>query len=84
MVRLSGNGQSLTVQSARDIEFSLHDYDERVDFRHRYEVVHEDKWYFNIDYRQCGVGSAACGPKLGQQYKITEKHIEFEFDVSVD
>ena len=84
MVRLSGNGQSLTVQSARDIEFSLHDYDERVDFRHRYEVVHEDQWYFNIDYRQCGVGSAACGPKLGQQYKITEKHIEFEFDVSVD
>ena len=84
MVRLSGGGQSLTIQSQRDIEFSIRDYDERIDYKHRFEVLHEDKWYFNVDYRQCGVGSAACGPKLEQRYKITEKHIEFAFDISVD
>lgn len=83
-ITLSGNGQSLSIQSGKDFEFSVQDFDEYVDFKHNFEIVHEDKWYFNVDYRQRGVGSAACGPDLCDKYKITEKHIEYGFDIIID
>lgn len=83
-ITLSGNGQSLSIQSEKDFEFSVHDYNEYVDYKHNFEVIHEDKWYFNIDYRQRGVGSCACGPDLEAKDKIIEKHIEYGFDIIID
>ena len=62
----------------------MHDYNEYVDYKHNFEVIHEDKWYFNIDYRQRGVGSCACGPDLEAKDKIIEKHIEYGFDIIID
>lgn len=32
-----------------------------------------------IDYKVSGVGSASCGPELEEKYRLSEKHIEFEF-----
>jgi beta-galactosidase len=33
----------------------------------------------NIDYRQNGIGSNSCGPRLARKFAFTEKHFEFSF-----
>ena len=78
-IELSGNGKKLKIESEKGVNFSIRDWDEHLDFKHNFEIVHEDKWYLNIDYKQRGIGSASCGPKLDEKYEIKEKHIEFSF-----
>ena len=43
------------------------------------ELIKEKETYINIDYKQSGVGSNSCGPKLAKQFRIDEKHIDFTF-----
>ena len=32
----------------------------------------------NLDYRQAGIGSAACGPELPERYKLNESEFSWE------
>ncbi len=47
---------------------------------HDYELVPDKETTVIIDYRQCGIGSASCGPEeLDEEYKITEPEFNFTF-----
>ena len=35
----------------------------------------------HIDYRQTGIGSNSCGPRLAEQYAFNEKEIHFAFSM---
>ena len=47
--------------------------------KHDYELVPMKETVVNIDYRNAGIGSNSCGPKLNRSYAITENIIDFSF-----
>ena len=44
--------------------------------KHRHELVEKDT-NVRLDYRVSGIGSASCGPKLMEKYRLSEKQIDF-------
>ncbi|MBE6576896.1 MAG: DUF4981 domain-containing protein [Ruminococcaceae bacterium] len=46
---------------------------------HDYELTPIRETVVNIDYRNAGAGSAACGPKLDEKYRIDEYDFDFSF-----
>ena len=46
---------------------------------HDFELKPLKETVVNIDYRNAGVGSAACGPRLDQRFRIDESEISFTF-----
>ena len=49
---------------------------------HHYQLTEERETTVIIDYRQNGIGSQSCGPELLQRYRLSEKQIHFEFEVT--
>ncbi len=47
--------------------------------RHDYELVPLRATVLNIDYRQTGIGSNSCGPRLSGQYRFEERAFTFAF-----
>lgn len=46
---------------------------------HDFELVPEKETTVIIDYRQSGIGSNSCGPRLDETYRLSEKHFVFTF-----
>ena len=49
--------------------------------RHQDELVKANGTIIRIDYKNSGVGSAACGPALAERHRLSEKEIHFEFSI---
>ena len=47
--------------------------------RHPHELKKREEIIVNIDYGMSGVGSNSCGPELLEQYRLSEKNINFSF-----
>jgi beta-galactosidase len=50
--------------------------------RHPHELIppsESDPVYFRLDVASAGVGTAACGPGVAEQYQVKCREIEFEF-----
>jgi len=45
---------------------------------HTYELKKEDKTYWNIDYRQGGLGGNSCGPQPLEKYLLKPDPVEFK------
>ena len=45
---------------------------------HDYELPRSDKTVVNADYKMAGVGSQSCGPKLRDEYRVTDECFDFE------
>lgn len=50
--------------------------------KHTNELASDGMTHLRIDYKNSGVGSAACGPELNKKYRLDEKEIEFSFAVA--
>ncbi len=48
---------------------------------HSYELKAEKETTVIVDYRNAGIGSASCGPELLPQYTISEREIDFTFNI---
>lgn len=48
---------------------------------HTDELVEDGKIHLRIDYKNSGLGSNSCGPKLAEKYRLSEKKIDFAFSV---
>ncbi len=79
-------GMSNVRFSTKDIkgfEFSaLHYTVEELDAKdHAFELKESDSTEVIICYKNRGIGSRSCGPKLLPQYCLTDRNIEFEFEI---
>lgn len=50
---------------------------------HTDEIGASDGTYIHVDYRNSGLGSASCGPRIIEKYSINEKKINFEYDMEL-
>jgi len=78
----AGHGLKVSAVS-NDISFNASHYSAKTltETRHDYELTPAKETYLHIDYKQSGVGSNSCGPKLMDKYKLSEKKFTFEFMV---
>lgn len=51
--------------------------------RHTDEIGKSEATYVHIDYKQSGLGTGSCGPLCDEKYRLSEKHIKFEFYCSL-
>ena len=67
--------------AAENFEFQILPYNahELAQAKHPEELVHSDKSYVRIDYKNSGLGSASCGPDLAERYRLKEKQVHFTF-----
>ncbi len=68
----------------RDFEFSVSKYkaNDLARAAHTDELISDGLVHVRIDYKNSGLGSNSCGPELDPKYKLSEKHISFNFTVS--
>jgi len=73
----------LKFHAEKGFEFSaLHYTIEQLDeAQHSYELIPSDTTEVIICYKNRGVGSNSCGPALSEKYCVTDKVIDFEFNV---
>lgn len=71
------------VFSADDFEFQVLPYSaqELAQARHMQELPESRTTHVRIDYKNSGLGSAACGPELDARYRLSEKQIQFQFEI---
>ncbi len=69
----------------KDLSFRASRYADKDLFEaaHAYELKKAPFTEFHIDYRMSGVGSASCGPRLKDEYRLTEKTFEFGYIMKI-
>jgi len=69
--------------SAEKFSLSVSHYSPKqlTEVAHSFELVPERETTVIIDYRNAGIGSASCGPTLLPEYTISEREIDFKFNV---
>ena len=64
-------------------EFSILPYSSKELFqaKHNFELGTSTMSHIKIDYKNTGVGSASCGPRMQQKYCLFDKEILFQFTI---
>ena len=73
------NGLMFEAAETMDIKVSHYTAKMLMDANHQNELIKDDSTNIRIDYKNSGVGSNSCGPKLLEKYRLSEKEIHFEF-----
>lgn len=52
---------------------------------HNFELVPSDGIYVALDYKQSGIGSNSCGPRLAEKYQLREEKLSGRsaFDLTI-
>lgn len=81
---LTDGKESLAFTGEKAFQFSaLHYTIEELDTKaHAYELTLSGTTEVLICYKNRGIGSGSCGPILSEQYQVTDKHIDFTFQLS--
>lgn len=76
---VSGGDDSLTVTADRAFSFSYLGYtqEELAEKKHDWELMRYPANVLCVDYGMTGAGSQSCGPEILEEYKLTEKTIDF-------
>ena len=71
----------LSVASSHSLSFNLSPYSTRQlsQARHRDELVEEGIYYLHLDYRQAGIGSNSCGPRLLPEHRFDESSFKLDW-----
>ena len=80
LVKVNG----IVIQSKNPFSFnaSMYSVAQILEKEHDFELK-EEGLNLHIDYKMSGVGSAACGPELRDEYKLNENEFSFNFDVII-
>ena len=78
-VQLDGAGIKLTAVGAKPFCFNASHYtqEELTEKAHNYELHPCDSTVLCLDCAQNGIGSASCGPRLAEQYRLDDASFDF-------
>lgn len=74
-------GMAFLADTEMDICVSHYDIPSLAAASHTNELVKSNATHVRIDYKDSGIGSAACGPSLMERYRLSEKEIHFGFTI---
>ena len=77
---VSSAAPSLTVLADQPFSFSYLGYtqEELSEKKHDWELMRAESNVLCVDYKMTGVGSQSCGPELAEEYRLSEKTIDFK------
>lgn len=75
--------ETVRFETDKTFEFSALHYtiEELYEKAHAFELEHSKSTEVIICYKNRGVGSNSCGPKLQKKYCVTDKKIDFRFNI---
>lgn len=75
----------MKVLSDRGMEINVSEYcsGELTEKRHNFELRKSEFTNVRLDYKVSGTGSASCGTKLFNRYKLNDRKIKFDFIIDV-
>lgn len=76
--------ETIKFEAEKPFEFSALHYtiEELYEKSHSFELEQSDSTEVLICYKNRGVGSHSCGPELSKKYCVTDKKIEFNFNIA--
>ena len=76
---------SLLFKTDDKFEFSVSDFSipEIEEANHTDELVSDGNIHLRIDFKNSGLGSNSCGPKLAEKYRFYEKAISFKYSIAI-
>ena len=84
-LELKSDTDSVEFRADRAFEFSALHYtmEEMYEKAHAFELEKSDSTEVMVCYKNRGVGSNSCGPALSRRYCVTDKVIDFEFNIKI-
>jgi len=82
---LNSGKQGWTAKSDRAFETSARPYTDKnlTEARHTFDLERTGEVYWNLDYKQCGVGNASCGTASPvPEARVKPKPVKFGFSLS--
>lgn len=78
-----GNLRNIKISSDKAFSFSVLPYStlELNAAAHNWQLGKSKKNTVCVDYKMSGVGSNSCGPELDERYRLSEKKIDFSFNI---
>ena len=78
-VAVNGEGSMLKAYSDKPFSFnaSVFTQEELTEKDHNFQLVPCDSTVLNLDFRQNGIGSNSCGPRLQEKYRLAEGAFTF-------
>lgn len=73
------DGTGLFIDSDREFSFQITPYAVEDYQPHDYEMPKARHYLLNVDYFMAGVGSNSCGPRISDEYLLTEREFTFKF-----
>ena len=81
----AGKSLALTAVSDRDFSFNVSPYTEQelTHTAHNWELQPGGNTILHLDYKQNGIGSNSCGPRLAKEYRFDEAQFTFRLRLGV-
>jgi beta-galactosidase/beta-glucuronidase len=81
----NGNGLGLKISGYQPLEVSAHHYATKNldEATHTHELQRTENVYWNIDYKQCGLGNSSCGSNTRKEYCISPSE-KFNFSYRME
>ena len=73
------NGLGFAADRTFEINVSQYSTEELFQTQHGAELTKDGKTHVRIDYKNSGIGSNSCGPRLAEKYQLNEEEFRFEF-----
>jgi beta-galactosidase len=79
------NGENTVRFDGKGFEFSALHYtpEQLADTNHIHELVEKDSSVVIINYKNNGIGSNSCGPRLPEMHKFKDREFDFKFEINV-
>lgn len=82
-VTVTGDEMILTAYGTKPFSFnaSVYTQEELTEKAHNFELTPCGSTVLNLDFRQNGIGSNSCGPRLQEKYRFDEEKFTFELNI---
>ena len=83
-VIVKGSVLGIVAYGAQSFAFNVSEYmqEEQTEKAHNYEIVPCGSTVLCLDYKQNGIGSQSCGPRLKEKYRFDEERFTFEMNLN--
>ena len=82
-VVVEGGGSIIKAYGEKPFSFNASPYtqEELTEKNHNYELVPCESTVWNLDFKQNGIGSNSCGPRLLEKYRLEEESFTFSLNL---
>jgi evolved beta-galactosidase subunit alpha len=82
---INKNNLSFTIYSTKSFNFSIWPYSsEKIDkAKHTNELVKDDYYTLNLDYKLSGLGSNSCGPLVDKKYQVQFEEFSYSYTLVI-